>query len=258
MKALVTGAGARVGRAIAIGLAKQGHDVAVHYASSAGPAQEVVAECRAFGVKAEALQADLLDDAQVAALVPAAVAAIGGPLTCLVNNASIFEYDTLETASLEAWDRHMGSNLKAPLFLSQAFAEQAPKAMMDARGEPEAQALIVNLVDQRIRKLTPEFMTYTLAKMGLWAFTQTAARGLAPHVRVNAVAPGPTLRGGRQSENHFDAQRKATVLKRGSNPEEIVAAIVYLLSASAVTGQCINVDGGQHLGWQTPDIQGLE
>ena len=129
---------------------------------------------------------------------------------------------------------------------------------MDRRDEPLAQANVINMLDQRVRKLTPEFMTYTIAKMGLWAFTQTAARGLAPHVRVNGIGPGPTLRGGRQTEEHFEAQRKATISGRGSNPEDIVGAMQYILNASAVTGQLLCVDGGQHLGWLTPDIQGVE
>jgi len=176
----------------------------------------------------------------------------------LVNNASIFEYDTLATATRRGWDRHMESNLRAPFVLTQAFAAQAPGAETDSNGEPRATALVVNMLDQRVRKLTPEFMTYTLAKMGLWALTQTAAQALAPAIRVNAIGPGPTLRGGRQSESHFARQRANTVLGRGSDPDDITAALAYLLDAKAVTGQLICVDGGQHLGWKTPDILGLE
>ena len=174
------------------------------------------------------------------------------------NNASIFEYDTVQTATKDSWDRHIGSNLRAPFVLTQAMAAQAPEPIMDDAGEPVAQALVVNMVDQRVRKLTPEFMTYTIAKMGLWAFTQTAAQGLAPKVRVNAIGPGPTLIGARQTQDHFDRQRAATVLKRGANPNDITAALGYFLDAPAVTGQLLCVDGGQHLGWQTPDILGVE
>lgn len=258
MRALVTGAGKRLGRAMALYLAEQGHDVAVHYASSAEGAEATVGEIRAMGRQAVALQADLLDEAATQALLPRAAEALGGPVTVLVNNASIFEYDTLQSATRESWDRHMESNLRAPYVLTQALAAQAPKAQADARGEPVAQALVVNMLDQRVRKLTPEFSTYTLAKMGLWALTQTAAQGLAPDVRVNAIGPGPTLRGGRQSEAHFARQRENTVLERGADPEDITAALGYLLAARAVTGQLICVDGGQHLGWQTPDILGVE
>ena len=258
MRALVTGAGKRLGRAMALCLAERGHDVAVHYASSAEAADEVVSLIRAMGRKAVALEADLLDEAATQALLPRAAEALGGPVTVLVNNASIFEYDTIQTATRSGWDRHMESNLRAPYVLIQALAAQAPKAVADAAGEPVAQGLAVNMIDQRVRKLTPEFSTYTLAKMGLWALTRTAAQGLAPEVRVNAIGPGPTLRGARQSQEHFDRQRAGTVLNRGADPADITAALGYLLEAKAVTGQLICVDGGQHLGWQTPDILGVE
>ncbi|PIE15113.1 MAG: short chain dehydrogenase [Rhodobacterales bacterium] len=258
MRALVTGAGARLGRAMALELGRLGHDVAVHYASSGDGAEEVVAALRAMGRKAVALQADLLDEAQTKTLIPAAAQALGRPLTVLVNNASIFEYDTLASATRSSWDRHMESNLRAPFLLLQGFAAQAPGAMPDENGEPVARANVINMVDQRVRKLTPEFMTYTLAKSALWTLTQTAARGLAPDIRVNAIGPGPTLIGARQSETHFENQRRNTVLERGANLSDITAALRYLLDAPAVTGQLICVDGGQHLGWKTPDIQGVE
>jgi NAD(P)-dependent dehydrogenase (short-subunit alcohol dehydrogenase family) len=257
MRALVTGAARRLGREMALYLARRGHDVAVHYSGSADDAAAVVAEIRALGRKSVALQADLLDEAQTAALVPQAVAALG-PLTVLVNNASIFEYDRLETATRESWDRHMESNLRAPFVLTQHFARQAPAPLTDDAGEPVAQALVVNMIDQRIRKPTPEFASYTIAKMGLWALTQTAAQGLAPAIRVNAIGPGPTLRGGRQDADAFARQRAATLLRRGANPADITAALGYFLDAPAVTGQIIMVDGGQHLAWETPDVIGVE
>lgn len=257
-RALVTGAGARLGQAMAIWLAGRGWDVAVHYAGSAEGAADTVAQCEALGVKAVALQADLLDAEATQALVPRAAEALGGPLTLLINNASIFDYDRLETATFETWDRHMNSNLRAPFFLTQAFAAQAPDATTCNSGEPRATGLVVNMLDQRVRKLTPEFATYTLAKMGLWAFTRTAAQSLAPRIRVNAIGPGPTLIGARQSEDHFARQRANTVLERGADPDDITGALGYLIDAKAVTGQMIAVDGGQHLGWKTPDILGPE
>lgn len=257
MTALVTGAGKRLGRAMALYLARRGHDVAVHYASSQTEAEEVAAEIRAMGRKAVTLQADLLDEAQVEGLVPAAAAALG-PLTVLINNASIFEYDTIHSATRKSWDRHLESNLRAPYVLTQAFARQCPKAITDENGEPMAQGLVVNMLDQRIHKLTPDFSTYTIAKMGLWALTKTAAQGLAPNIRVNGIGPGPTLRGGRQSESHFAKQRAATLLGRGANPDEILAALGFFLDSPGVTGQMIAVDGGQHLAWQTPDVLGVE
>ena len=257
-RALVTGAGKRLGRAMALYLGQRGYDVAVHYATAQSQAEAVAAEIRGMGRKAVALPADLLDETQTSALVGQAHTALGGPLTVLINNASIFEYDTLDSASLESWDRHIGSNLRAPFVLTQHFAKSVPEAAVDAQGEPIATGLIVNMIDQRVRKLTPEFMTYTLAKMGLWALTQTAAQALAPRIRVNAIAPGPTMQGARQSDNHFARQRAGTVLQRGANPEDITAALGYLLDAPAVTGQLFCVDGGQHLGWKTPDIVGVE
>ncbi len=256
--ALVTGAGRRLGRAMAVTLAQEGHDVVVHYAGSKDDAEETAQLVTSCGVKAAVLQADLLDRDQTGALISNSVAAIGAPLRVLVNNASIFEYDNVETATHEAWDRHMRSNLEAPFFLTQAFASQVKGGARDDRGEAIASACVVNMIDQRVRKLTPEFTTYTIAKMGLWAFTQTAARGLAPDIRVNGIGPGPTLIGARQSEEHFTNQRSNTILERGSNVEDINNALRFILSSHSLTGQLLCIDGGQHLGWQTPDILGPE
>ncbi len=257
MTALVTGAGKRLGRAMALYLAGRGHDVAVHYSSSADEAEAVVAEIRALGRRAQAFRADLLVEAETQALIPAVTEALG-PLTVLVNNASIFEYDRIETSTRDNWDRHIESNLRAPYVLTQSFARQCPPALTDEAGEPLAQGLVVNMIDQRILKLTPEFSTYTIAKMGLWALTRTAAQGLAPHVRVNAIGPGPTLQGARQSASHFARQRAATVLGRGANPQDITAALGFFLDSPGVTGQFLAIDGGQHLAWQTPDVLGVE
>ncbi len=257
MTALVTGAGKRLGRAMALELARQGHDVAVHYATSADAAEDVADEVRKLGRSAVTLQADLLDEDAMQALLPRAANALG-PITVLINNASIFEYDNFQTATRAGWDRHLESNLRAPFVLTQALAAQVPDPDTDERGEPVAKGLIVNMIDQRVRKLTPEFTSYTIAKMALWAMTQTAAQGLAPRVRVNAIGPGPTMQGTRQSAAHFDAQRRATILERGAEPEAITDALRYFLTARAVTGQLICVDGGQHLAWQTPDVLGVE
>lgn len=257
-RALVTGAGIRLGRAMALYLAQRGMNVAVHHASSGASASETVSEIQSMGRTAASLQADLLDEAQVEALLPRAAEALGGPITCLVNNASIFEYDNIHTATRQSWDRHMDSNLRAPFVLTQAMAKQGLEPETDEQGEPVATGLIVNMVDMRVRKLTPEFMSYTIAKMGLWALTRTAAQALTPAIRVNAIGPGPTLQGHRQSAQHFKAQRENTILERGANPSDITAALGYFLDAHAVTGQLLCVDGGQHLGWQTPDVLGLE
>ncbi len=243
---------------MALYLAGRGYDVAVHYATSAGDAEEVAAACRLRGVRAVTLQADLLDEAQVTPLLPRAAEALGGPITCLINNASVFEYDNIATATRTSWDRHLESNLRAPFVLTQAMAAQGLAPMADENGEPQAVGLIINMIDQRVLKLTPEFMSYTIAKMGLWAMTRTTAQALAPAIRVNAIGPGPTMQGARQTQAHFAAQRGATILERGADPDGICAALGYFLDARAVTGQILCVDGGQHLAWNTPDIQGVE
>ena len=254
--ALITGAAQRLGRAMALDLARAGWNVAIHYNASAESAEATVAELRALGVRAAALQADLLVEEETGALVGRAAEALDGPLTLLVNNASVFENDMLETATRESWDRHLESNLRAPFVLTQAFAAQAPEAGHD--GLPLARACIVNMIDQRVWKPTPHFMTYTIAKMGLWALTRTSAQALAPRIRVNAIGPGPTMQGVRQSDSHLAWQRAATLLERGANPEDIVGGLRFILSADAMTGQMLALDGGQHLAWRTTDVIGTE
>jgi len=256
--ALVTGAGRRIGRAIARDLGAQGWAVALHYMTSADGAEATAAEIRAAGGRAVVLPGDLLSEDDTAALIPRAAEALGAPLSLLVNNASIFEHDRLETLTRASWDRHMDSNLRAPVALTQAFAAQAPDVGEDAEGLPLARAAVINMIDQRVWKPTPEFMSYSIAKAGLWWFTRTAAQGLAPRIRVNAIGPGPTLQGDRQSAAHFAAQRAATPLARGAGVGDICAAVRYLLAADAVTGQMLALDSGQHLAWRTPDVLGVE
>jgi len=256
--ALITGGARRLGKAMALSLAQRGHDIALHYAGSARAAEDTAQELRAIGVTVVLLQADLTCEDETQQLLARATRELKQPCGVLINNASIFEYDTLRSATRDGWDRHMESNLRAPFVLTQAFAAQAPEAKVGDNGELSATSCVINMIDQRVRKLTPEFMSYTIAKMGLWAFTQTAARSLAPHVRVNAIGPGSTIRGARQSAQHFDRQRKNTILKRGSNPTDIVAAMNFILDSPAFTGQLLCTDGGQHLAWQTPDIQSVD
>ena len=248
-RALVTGAGKRLGRAMALYLAGRGFDVAVHYATSQAAAEETAANIEAQGQRASLLQTNLLDEAETQALLPRAAATLGGPITCLVNNASIFEADDIHTATAESWERHIGSNLRAPFVLTQAMAAQGLQATSDERGEPRAPGLIVNMIDQRVLSLTPEFMSYTIAKMGLWAMTRTTAQALAPAIRVNGIGPGPTLQGQHQTEEVFAQERQDTVLERGVNLEDITAALGYFLDAPAITGQLICPDGGEHLKW---------
>jgi NAD(P)-dependent dehydrogenase (short-subunit alcohol dehydrogenase family) len=240
--ALVTGAGRRIGRAIALDLSAHGWAVGIHFRQSREEAQAVVAEIERLGGRAAALRADLGVEAETARLVGEAVEALG-PLTCLVNNASRFERDDVLDASRESWDLHMEANLRAPFVLSQAFARQLPE---------NEQGCIVNIIDQRVWNLTPHFTTYTLSKAGLWTLTRTLAMALAPRIRVNAVGPGPTLRNDRQSEDDFTAQWESVPLNRGTTPEEICEAVRFILGAKAMTGQMVALDGGEHLGWMQP------
>jgi NAD(P)-dependent dehydrogenase (short-subunit alcohol dehydrogenase family) len=245
--ALVTGGGKRVGRAIALALARAGWNVAVHYGRSAEEAEATAAQARLAGVQAAALQADLEDAAAAQALVPRAAEAVG-PLSCLVNNASIFEMDKIDSVTVESWDRHLDVNLRAPLLLSQAFAAQLPG---DAEGN------IVNLLDQRVWRLTPYFLSYTVSKTGLWTLTRTLAMALAPGIRVNGIGPGPTLQSTRQTPEQFARQQALTPLGRGAAPEEIAEAVLFILRARAMTGQMLALAGGQHLAWRPPDAEAL-
>ncbi|HEX4270667.1 MAG TPA: SDR family oxidoreductase [Rhizomicrobium sp.] len=242
---LVTGAAKRLGRAIALDLAGAGWNVAVHYHGSEEDADTVAQAVRAFGGEAVALKCDLSKEAETAMLVDRAAGELG-PLTALINSASLFENDDWESATRKTWDDHIETNLRAPLLLSQMFAKQLPD------GE---HGNIVNIIDQRVLKPTPQFLSYSISKAGLHWLTTTLAQGMGPRIRVNAVGPGPTLRNPRQSEEDFSHQRDATILKRGADPADICQAVRYLLEAEAVTGQMLAVDGGQHLIWQTPDVQ---
>ena len=259
MRALVTGGAKGLGKEIAIFLAERGFEVAIHYHSSEKSADELAQYIKSkTGNKCVSIKADLTQEIEVQDLIGCANDKLGGSISCLINNASIFEYDNIWTANRDSWDRHIESNLRAPFVLTQSFANQVSPSIRDEHGEPLSQGSIINLIDQRVKKLTPEFTSYTIAKMGLWALTKTSAQALAPNIRVNAIGPGPTLQGERQSKEHFETQRKNTVLERGADPSEIVAAVGYLLDAKSVTGQLICVDGGQHLAWQTPDVLGVE
>ncbi len=244
--ALVTGGGRRIGRALCLALARAGHDVAVHHRSGADQARDLAAELRSFGVRAQAVHADLADEDQARGLIAEAAGAIG-PLTLLVNNASLFEDDRVGALSRELWDRHMATNLRAPVILAETFAAQIPDA---AAGR----ASVVNLLDQRVLKPDPRFFSYGLSKAGLWWATRTLAQALAPRVRVNGAGPGPTLPSIHQSQAEFDAEARNIPLERASSPEAIAEAVLYLARADRVTGQMIAVDGGQHLAWKTPDI----
>ncbi|WP_445504521.1 SDR family oxidoreductase [Microvirga sp. G4-2] len=245
---LVTGGAQRIGRSIVERLAREGYGVAIHCRRSTDVADEIAARIGSAGGTAAVVQGDLADASAVDRLIDDAVKALGSPLTLLVNNASEFEPDEVETLSPDRWDRHFAVNLRAPAFLARDFARQLP---------PDTQGSIVNIVDQRVWKLTPQFFSYTLTKAALFTATQTMAQALAPRIRVNAIGPGPTLANERQGDGDFAKQASAVLLGRGGTPEEIADAVVYLAEARSVTGQMIAVDGGQHLAWETPDVAGI-
>ena len=240
--ALVTGAGKRIGRAIVLSLARAGCAVAVHYRESGADAEAVAAEARAFGVRATVLQADLGQEAEVSGLIERARQALG-PIGVLVNNASTFDMDLVQTVTRASWDHHIEPNLRAPFVLTQDFAAQLPE---------EAEGAVVNMLDQRVWNLTPYFVSYSVSKSGLWTLTRSLALALAPRIRVNAIGPGPTLPSVHQTDAQFERQWRAMPLQRGTTPEEIAEAVRFLLAARAMTGQMLALDGGQHLGWAQP------
>jgi NAD(P)-dependent dehydrogenase (short-subunit alcohol dehydrogenase family) len=246
--ALVTGGAQRIGRAVALALGRHGYAVAVHARRSRAAAESVAAEIAAAGGSAAVVEADLADHDAVLRLVPAAAAAVG-PLTLLVNNVAEFEPDEIGRLDRARFDRHVAVNLRAPIFLAEAFAAQAPAGV---------DATIVNLLDQRVLKPTPRFFSYGLTKSALHVATTTLAQALAPRIRVNAVAPGPTLPSPRQDAEAFARQVQAIPLERGPTPQDIADAVLYLAGAGSVTGVTIAVDGGQHLAWRTADAADVE
>jgi NAD(P)-dependent dehydrogenase (short-subunit alcohol dehydrogenase family) len=238
---VVTGAAKRIGRAIALDLAQQGWHVAITWHSSSDEAAATLRDIEAAGVRGLAIQADLRDEAQVETVIPQAAAL--GPVSLLVNNASAFRMDTVATATRDSWDEHIETNLRAPLVLTQALARQLPA---DWPGN------VINMLDQRVWNPTPYFLSYTVAKIGLLTLTQTLAQALAPKIRVNGIGPGPTVKSDRQTEEHFARQWDAVPLRRATTPQEICDTIRFILSAKAMTGQMIALDGGEHLGWAQP------
>ncbi|MBN9250016.1 MAG: short chain dehydrogenase [Mesorhizobium sp. 61-13] len=245
--ALITGGARRIGRAIVEDLAANGFAVAIHSNSSADDASALGAQIKKVGGQAAVVVADLTDMSAVAEVVGRAEDALG-PVSLLVNNASLFEDDSVLDFDWPEWDRHFDIHLKAPVLLAQKFAQALPEA---------TDGLIVNVIDQRVWRLSPRYFSYTLSKSALWTATQTMAQALAPRIRVNAIGPGPTLRNTRQDDSDFRKQVDALLLKQSPNLSEFGATIRYLWQARSVTGQMIALDGGQHLAWQTPDVAGI-
>ncbi|MBI1407735.1 MAG: SDR family oxidoreductase [Caulobacter sp.] len=241
--ALVTGSARRIGRQLALAAADAGYDLALHHRAAAGEAESLAGVISARGRRAVVLSADLTDAGAPQSLIEAAGAL--GPVTLLVNNASLFEDDRFQTATAASLEAHMAVNLTAPVLLAQAFAA----ALADGQS-----GLVVNLLDQRVWRPNPLFFSYSLSRAALWHATRTMALALAPRVRVNAIGPGPTLASIHQAPGEFEAEAAGTPLGRAVDPAEIAAALRYLIDATSVTGQMIAVDAGQHLGWRTPDI----
>ncbi len=242
--ALVTGGARRVGRAITLGLANAGYAVAIHCNESVAEAEALASDIIAAGGKATVISADLVDPVSVENIIPAAAAQLG-PVTLLVNNASMFANDSLLAIDVPTWNRQFSVNIRAPSVLAGMMAKALPESREGA---------IINILDQRVWKLTPEYYSYTLSKAAMWTATRTMAQAFAPRIRVNAVGPGPTVANVHDGEALFHKEAAGTLLGRSVAPEEIADAVLYLAEARSITGQMLAVDSGQHLGWRTPDI----
>jgi NAD(P)-dependent dehydrogenase (short-subunit alcohol dehydrogenase family) len=238
--ALITGGARRIGRALSVAAAEAGFDVAIHVRAVDDDAEAAAAEVKARGRKAQIFACDLRRESTTVALVGEVEAELG-PVTLLVNCASVFERDAFADMNRASWDAHMETNLRAPLVLAQAFARRLPA---------EREGLIVNILDQRVLSPTPEFFSYSLSKAALWDATRILAQELAPRIRVNGIGPGPTLPSIHQDQAAFEAEARATPMGRAVEPADVAQALKYLIDATAVTGQMIAVDSGQHLAWR--------
>jgi len=241
---LITGAAKRIGRQLALDLADAGHDIVIHCNTSRSEAEGVAGLILGKGRRVAVVQGDLAHSGVAERLIHDAVKVLG-PVTVLINNASLFEPDEVGEITQASWTAHQDTNLRAPVMLSQAFARQLPAGR---------HGNIINIIDQRVWKLNPRFFSYTMSKTGLWTATRTLAQALAPRIRVNAIGPGPALPSARMDQAEFDKQARLTLLGRGTSPQEISDAAKFILSQPALTGQMIALDGGQHLVWQTPDV----
>jgi NAD(P)-dependent dehydrogenase (short-subunit alcohol dehydrogenase family) len=237
--ALVTGGAHRLGKAIALELARSGFDIAIHHHTSAAAAEETRSQIHALGQRAIILGANLADEDDMHRLLPEATEQLG-PIGVLVNNASQFDRDEWHDVTRTSWDAHLEPNLRAPFVLIQDFARALPAT---------AEGVVINMVDQRVWSLTPHFVSYTVSKAALWALTQTMALALAPRIRVNAIGPGPALPSPRQTDEQFARQSASVPLGHGTSPDEVALAALSILCLPAMTGQMIALDGGQHMQW---------
>ena len=243
--ALVTGGSQRIGKAICEKIAKKGWNVAIHFNKSSNKVISLKKKLEKFGVKCVSIKADLSKENEIKNLFSEAQRKIG-KINCLINNASTFELDSIDTIKKKDWDYHLNVNVWAPIFLIKQLKKNLPK---------NVDGNIINIIDQRVLNLTPFFTTYTFTKSGLWTLTKTLAMALAPRIRVNAVGPGPTLSSKRQSEKQFKKQWKSMPLKKKIDPTEIADAVLFILQSKSLTGQIIPVDAGQHLGWAQSNNQ---
>ena len=244
-KIIITGGATRIGAAIAKKLSGQNNEILIHYNRSKSKAEKLKKDLSKNGTKIYLVKGDLKKETDIKKIIKFAKLKLKF-FDCLVNNASVFENDKLENFSLDSWSKHIRTNLRAPALLSKEFAK-------NVKGKNNN---IINIIDQRVFKLTPYFFSYTLSKTGLYTLTKTSAMSLSPNIRVNAIAPGPTIKNQRQSEKHFKKQYLATPLKRQVDVEQICNAIDFFIKNRSITGQVLAIDSGQNLNWQTPDIMG--
>ncbi len=246
-KIIITGGATRMGAAIARKLSGPNIEILIHYNKSKLKAEKLKKELSSKGTKVYLVKGDLSKETDIKKIIKFAKSKLKN-FDCLVNNASLFENDKLENFSLDSWSKHLRTNLRAPALLTKEFAK-------NVKGKNNN---IINIIDQRVFKLTPYFFSYTLSKTGLYTLTKTSAMSLAPNIRVNAIAPGPTIKNQRQSEKHFKKQYLATPLKRQVDVEQICNAVDFFIKNISITGQVLAVDSGQNLNWQTPDVLGKE
>ncbi|WP_145597016.1 SDR family oxidoreductase [Candidatus Pelagibacter sp. FZCC0015] len=246
-KIIITGGATRMGAAIARKLSGPNIEILIHYNKSKLKAEKLKKELSSKGTKVYLVKGDLSKETDIKKIIKFAKSKLKN-FDCLVNNASLFENDKLENFSLDSWSKHLRTNLRAPALLTKEFAK-------NVKGKNNN---IINIIDQRVFKLTPYFFSYTLSKTGLYTLTKTSAMSLAPNIRVNAIAPGPTIKNQRQSEKHFKKQYLATPLKRQVDVEQICNAVDFFIKNISITGQVLAIDSGQNLNWQTPDVMGKE
>ena len=242
-KIIITGGATRIGAAIAEKLAGPNIEIIIHFNKSKSKAESLSKKLQRLGSKVYLVSADLSKKRDIQKLIKFSKSKMKF-FDCLINNASLFENDKLENFSSKSWEKHISTNLKAPAILSKEFSK-------NVRGKNNN---IINIIDQRVFKLTPYFFSYTLSKTGLYTLTKTSAMSLSPNIRVNGIAPGPTIKNKRQSEKHFKSEYLATPLKQQVDVNEICNAVDFYIKNSSITGQVVAIDSGQSLNWQTPDI----